>query len=634
MIRIAGYILLGSLAAQLAGTEPAKAFELFGIHLFGSQSTKTGSDIVDPKTFDVTFTVVPDDSVEDAVKGASQLWVQRDEAAGGSAGLLALAKGDYRRILSALYNDGRYGGSISITVNGAEAAQIPVGTEMPEMSEIVVTVNPGPQFLFGQTVIENTAPPPVSDKDRVAVPAEEGFAPGEPARASAIRRAEELAKDAWRQQGHPKAIVDNRTVTANHPAARVDVRMHADPGPKAYYGQVEVRGTQRMDREFVRWMLGIEPGVEYDPDDLERGRKRLRRLEVFSTQNLAEAETVGDNGILPLTLTVSERKLRRIGVGATASTDEGFGAEAFWLHRNLFGRAESVRITGKISGIGQSGSFDEIDYFLGATFRKPGFATRDTDLVAETHGSREMVETYTKTSAGGSVFLEHFFSDEITGRAGVFMDHGRFKDAFGTRNFTTTGLVGGLTADRRDNRLDASSGYYADLDVRPFHEWQFGNSGVRSVADVRGYYAPGEGDRLVAAARVKAGVLAGPSIAETPPDLLFFAGGGGSVRGYGYKTIGVAGPGGDIVGGRSLLELSGELRFKATDNVGIVGFLDAGAVGSDSFDFVADGLRAGAGLGLRYYTSLGPIRLDVGFPLDPGPGDPSFAVYAGIGQAF
>ena len=120
---------------------------------------------------------------------------------------------------------------------------------------------------------------------------------------------------------------------------------------------------------------------------------------------------------------------------------------------------------------------------------------------------------------------------------------------------------------------------------------------------------------------------------EIPPDKLFFAGGGGSVRGYGYKSIGVPGPGGIVTGGRYLLEASLEARYKVTNDIGVVGFVDGGYVAADTFPGLDD-LRVGAGIGLRYYTGLGPLRLDAAVPLNKHAGDPDYALYVGIGQAF
>ena len=135
------------------------------------------------------------------------------------------------------------------------------------------------------------------------------------------------------------------------------------------------------------------------------------------------------------------------------------------------------------------------------------------------------------------------------------------------------------------------------------------------------------------AARLKAGVLVGPELAEIPPNKLFFAGGGGSVRGYGFKSIGVDNGSGDITGGRYLLEGSLEGRAKVTDDIGVVAFVDGGYVAADVFPGIED-LRLGAGIGARYFTPLGPLRLDLAVPLNKKSGDPDYAIYIGIGQSF
>ena len=130
------------------------------------------------------------------------------------------------------------------------------------------------------------------------------------------------------------------------------------------------------------------------------------------------------------------------------------------------------------------------------------------------------------------------------------------------------------------------------------------------------------------------GSITGAPLAETPPDLLFTAGGGNSVRGYSFKSIGVEQANGRITGGASLIETTVEFRQRISDSFGAVAFVDAGIVGDDPFSGFSDDVKVGVGLGVRYYTGLGPIRLDVAVPLDPGDDDAGFAIYAGIGQAF
>ncbi len=147
------------------------------------------------------------------------------------------------------------------------------------------------------------------------------------------------------------------------------------------------------------------------------------------------------------------------------------------------------------------------------------------------------------------------------------------------------------------------------------------------------YYSLDTDGRFVLAGRTVAGSIVGADLAEIPADRRFYAGGGGSVRGYAYQGIGPRDARGQPTGGLSLLEGSVEMRFAVTEKFGIVPFVDAGTVSTKAFPDFSE-VRAGAGVGIRYLTPFGPLRVDAAVPLNPGPGDPDFGIYAGIGQAF
>jgi len=414
----------------------------------------------------------------------------------------------------------------------------------------------------------------------------------------------------------------------------VDVSITVDPGRRAAYGQTRVEGAQRMDPGFIRYMTDLPVGQEYDPDDLERARNRLARLDVFQALTVREADEIAANGLLPMTVTVQERPLRRIGVGGTYSTVDGLGLEGFWLHRNLFGRAERLRFDARVGGIGDTIDYEEFDYSLGATFTRPGVFTPDTDLVASLIGKREVLDVYTETSVTARLGFTHIFNDYLSGEIFGEAKYAEFEDDLGERSFTTFGVPAKLTFDTRDNASDATEGYFLEVTAEPFYEFEFGNFAARTTGEARAYYGLDAEDRFVLAGKIKIGSIVGPDIPEIPPDKLFLAGGGGSTRGYAYRGIGVEGPGDVLTGGRSLLEASAEIRARVTDTIGLVGFADVGYVGADSFPSFSEDLKIGVGAGLRYQTGLGPIRLDAAFPLDPGPDDPDFALYVGIGQAF
>ncbi len=613
---------------------PAHAFELFGIKFFDDQSDiDAESVIVDPQNYFVTFTASDGGSVETALRNASALLADEAEPASGAAGLIAKARGDYRRLLAALYGEGYYGGAVSIRIGGVEASNLAPDTRLPDPVDVAIAVSAGPLFHFANVNIANQAPPTDDPEDQVDLPVMRGFGTGEVARSAVILRAEQLALEAWRQLGYAKAEIVSRDVVADHATNTVDATIIVNPGRHAAFGPIAVSGTRDMNPAFVAQQTGLAVGQKYDPDDVRRAQKRLDRLEVFRSARLEAAQSIGADGLLPYELIVEELPGRRFGAGATFSTVDGLGLEGYHLWRNLFGQAERLRLDARIASIAFPINTAEFDYFAGGTFTKPGFYHPDVDLIAAVSAERNAYPTYLETSVSGRVGLSWFFSDELTFNGGANFKVSQFEDDFGIRDFATAGVYAGVIFDGRDSTVDPTEGWYASGNVEPYYDFLYGNTGLKIEAEARTYFGFGENDPFVLAGRLKGGALLGPDLNEIPPDKLFFAGGGGSVRGYGFKSIGVDDGSGTVTGGRYLLEASLEARAKVTEDIGIVGFLDGGYVAADVFPGIED-LRLGAGLGVRYYTGLGPLRLDVAVPINKRAGDPDYAIYAGIGQAF
>ncbi|MAS13075.1 MAG: hypothetical protein CMH69_07220, partial [Nitratireductor sp.] len=449
--RLHGPLLL---ALMLAFSPPsANAFELFGLKLFGKDKAAEEPDTIgEPWNYTVEF-VLPygADETEKKLKGASSLWADREKPASGAAGLIVKARGDYRRLLNTLYGSALYGGSISITIDGQEVSGLPIDADIANPASVRVAVDPGSVFHFDQARIINQAPPPLNRNDRVEDPAKEGFQSGEVAASGTILKAGRLAVEAWRHQGHAKAEIVERRVTAAHETETVDAILTVEPGRRAAYGVVTVSGTERMDPDFVARQTGLVPGREYDPDDIDRARERLSKLDVFRSARIEEADEIGADGLLPLAVIVQERLPRRFGVGGTYSTLDGLGVQAYWMHRNLFGRAERLRFEGQVSGIGNTFKPEDLTYRVGATFIKPGVYTPDTDFQASIFGDREVLERYTRTAVSAELGFRHEFTEALSGSLFANAGRARFEDDFGTRDFTTVGLSGTLTYDSRDN---------------------------------------------------------------------------------------------------------------------------------------------------------------------------------------
>ncbi|EYS95596.1 autotransporter assembly complex protein TamA [Bartonella bacilliformis] len=625
--------------------QPLAAFEIFGIHLFGEKKSNAPSDGIQgaQKSYKVDVVAPPGAPLEGVkiVKTVSSLVADQDKSVSSSAGLLAKARSNYREILSALYADGRYGGVISIKINGLEVADVFPMTELPDKSTIVITVDAGPQYVFNAVRI-NKASPLAKYKTGGMISVEDlGYKVGALAKSETILNAERWAIEGWRQRGYAKADVISRDIVADHARRIIDAQIVVDPKQKAYYGSINVRDVNKhphIDPMYVVWMTGLKPGQQYDSEAVAKANKRLARLDVFRSIDVREADTINSDGHLPLTVVVEERKLRRLGMGGSYSTLDGSGGEIYWTHSNLFGHAERFKIETKINSIGrrkeQSYHPKNFDYLLGVTFIKPGIITPDTDLGAELKVQRDVLDSYITTAIKGKLSLTHVINDNLSGRVAMVITRGHLHDNhLGNRNFTVIGLQSDLIYDSRNNKLNATKGLYSEVILNPFYEMNLSSFMTKMTVEGRSYWVLDTKNRFVFATRAKLGTIIGNNKILLPPDVLFFSGGGGSVRGYAYHNIGIKTENG-IIGGRSLIEGSAELRFSLNDDIGLVSFVDGGRVEEKAnFGFLQK-IKWGMGIGGRYMTGLGPVRFDVAWPLKREKGDPRIGIYVGIGQAF
>ncbi len=598
---------------------PANAFELFGFRFFEDNAAQK-IEVLDPQTYKMDFKVAGAIALRDRLRGASGLWQDRDEPAAGSAGLIAKARADYSAILAALYRAGYYGGSIEIRVAGQEVSGISLFADFPANVLVTVQVDPGKIFNFGRLNVQN---PAIQSTDF-------GFASGLPARSSVLEIVAGATIAAWRQRGFAKAGLAGQDVVADHATSVLDVTLAFDPGPKVRFGLTNSEGSKAVDGDFIRYMADIPEGSRFDPDVLEQAQKRLARLGVFGSVRIVEGELV-DGDILPVTIALQDRLPRRFGFGATFSSTDGLALEGFWLHHNLFGRAEQLRIDGSIGGIDGIYAFDRYDYVLAASLTVPGVIEPDTDFKISGELHHLNLAGYEDDSLALSIGLSHVFSDLFSFSIFGDLERSRFTTGVAVEEITIASLTTAATLNTRDDALNATRGYYLSAEVSPYQVLESGGNGISVLAEGRAYFALDEAAKFVVAGRAKFGSVIGPDAADVPPDRLFFAGGGGSIRGYGYQSVGAGVLAGDPVGGLSLVETSLELRAKVSAKFGVVGFFDAGLVGPDRFPNGGERFLAGAGVGLRYFTGLGPLRVDLAVPIKANAG---YAVYIGIGQAF
>ncbi len=559
-----------------------------------------------------------------AVDNASLLRAARNDKNGNAQDLFAAARADYGRLLGALYAQGYYSGVISIRIDGREASDIAPLDAPASIRSIAVTIQPGPRFTFARARMRPYAPgtklPPAYGDTRIA-------------RSTAITDAADAGVEGWRKTGHAKARVADEKVVADHPSATLDSLILLDPGPKLRFGTVTFSGYDRMLLRRMVKIAGFPTGEVYAPEKLEEVLTRLRRTGVFRSVSATEAEAPTRDGTLPVAIALEEDKLRRLGTGVEVSSSEGLALSGYWLHRNLRGGAERLRFDAEVTGIGaQTGG---IDYRLGVRAERPGTFTPDTAAFIELTAASVNEEDFDADTFLLGFGVTHIVNDRSTVGAEIRYSTSLVTDIAGSTRYEYLSLPLSVTYDSRDAPLDATSGLYGRAEATPFLGLNGTDSGARLLADARAYRSFGEDNRFVLAARVQAGSVAGASVAGTPREFLFYSGGGGTVRGQPYQSLGVQVIAGGTVrsGGLSYVALSGEFRADVTDKIGVVAFYDAGYVDALQFFGGSGSWQSGAGIGLRYDTGFGPIRFDIAAPVSGSTGS-GVQLYVGIGQAF
>ena len=571
------------------------------------------------------------------------------------AGVRRRARADVERFEQALRSEGFYDAKVSFEIiepapaepaaestsqpaeadTGAEPSAPSAGPTAPQPAAAVreplkvrFDVETGTVYLLARVDISyDPAVPP----ERAGIPrgAEDlDLSLGMRARAPAIQAAERRLLTALENHGYPEATVAERQAVIDRSQTTMRLDWQIDPGPFTRFGPVEVSGLDTVEAKYVKSFRTWQLGDVYDQRKIEEMRGALLETGLFDSIQVARGEKTADEQT-PIGLTFEERNHRSIGFGARYSTSIGPSGTAFWEHRNLLGQDENLRLE-LDAGL--------IEQRVTASARKPRWNRDDQDLLGNFELRHQDTEGFEEYAAETGASLEREFDDLWTGRLGGSLEALQTTDNEGTREFILFGIPTALTRDSRDDPLDPTEGSRLSLDATPYlATLEATQPFARASVGGATYYAFDDAKRFVLAGRARLGTLFGAETEDVPASKRFYAGGGGSIRGFPFEEVGPLDGENDPLGGRSLVELGLELRIKVTESIGIVPFVDAGQVYDTVYpDFgVDEPLRYGAGLGFRYYTAIGPVRLDVAVPLNPREtNDNAFEIYISLGQAF
>ncbi|MEZ5935978.1 MAG: autotransporter assembly complex family protein [Alphaproteobacteria bacterium] len=618
--RLLGLLALLSVAWSLAAAY-GQENDAAGVNEAARSAAENGAegdedpDKAEPLDYKVAFEGLEDDSnTTELVMQVSEAGRLVDQPPTSFNRLRRRALGDVPRLLQALRARGHYQAKVEVDID-----------QKAKPITITFKIDRGPTYRYNDLVIELDPPP----EDEIDLPSRKklNLKSGDRVRSLEIIQAETQLLEAIKKQGFANAELGQRSVIVDHNTAQMDVTLRVNPGRKIYFGDSVVSGNSDVEARYIRRLLDWKEGQLVTPEPLRTTQLNLIETGLFNSVRIEPGKEPDDEGRVPIRIEVKEAKHRTIEAGVRYRSDEGIGGSAGWEHRNLLGTGEQL-------GFELDGS--QIGWHLTGTAREPDFLRRRQALVIGTELAYENTDAFKSRSIGSSVGLERSVGKGMNLAAGVAfraleVEQDGEKDSFGLLS-----LPASFAWDHSDNLLDPSKGGRLSIQNEPFVD-VFGNDvafNKSSVAYSHYLRIKKDNPRLILAARAKAGFLFGAVRDNVPADERFYAGGGGSVRGFGFQLAGELDGDDDPIGGRSLFESAVELRTQFSESIGAALFVDSGAAFGSTVPDFEEPLRIGVGGGLRYFSPIGPIRLDVGFPVNGRDSDDPFQIYVSIGQAF
>ena len=588
----------------------------------------------DPQPYTVTIAPTGDAAIDGVLKDSSVLNSLRTNAPVGPFALVTRAQGDVGRLQAALQSFGYYDSKATIQIEGhpLDDPDLPdLLTALPSgsVAKVTVSVARGPLFHLRRVTVVGSLPE--------AARAKLGVAAGDPAVASHVLAGQSNLLLALQSGGYALAKVGTPDVVET-PAERVlDVTYHVEPGPRVDIGAITVTGLKVTNPGYVDHRLLVHSGQQYDPAAIEAARQDLANTGVFASVNAAVPTQLAPDGTLPLTFTVAERPRHAVAFNVAYSTDTGATVGSTFTYRNVFGNAETLTLGAAITQPEEGAEIQAPGYNFNITLTQPDWHRRDQTLTYTAAYLKENLYAYSRKAITGGVALSRKLTDQWSASIGVTGVQEQVTQEGVTRDYTLAGLPLGLTYDSTgpNGLFNPTHGIKAKLAVTPTDSLAGQSSFftlVRLTASTYVNLGAKEG-RSVLALRGTVGTALGASTFQLPPDQRFYAGGSDTVRGYKYQSVGPRFADFRPVGGTSLTAATVEFRQRIGESFGAVAFVDTGEVGTSSTPFTGT-LSTGVGVGARYYTGLGPIRLDVAVPVQRRQKDDILEAYIGLGEAF
>ncbi|MEP7356560.1 MAG: BamA/TamA family outer membrane protein [Anaerolineales bacterium] len=610
-------------------TAKRKATVLIAVLVFVSLTGPAHA--ADTLSYTVQIASTGNGQLDATLNASSQLVTLRKAGPVPPFALATRAREDIPRLQTALDSFGYYQNRVAVSIDelSPDDPQLSVRLDAVPAGRAVtvkVTLVPGPLYHIGKVTLEGAVP----ERDRAAL----GLKSGDPAVAAVVLDGRARLLSALQEDGYALAKVDEPDATADDQAHTIDVTYKAQAGDQVKIGKIVVGGLKDVNESFARRALIVHTGDRYRTSRIESSRQTLAGLGVFSGVSVRAEDHLSPDGSIALIFDMQERPHHAVTFAGTYSTDLGITLSATWSHRNLFGNAEQLNLTAAGTGLGSAST--GLGYNLTAQYLQPYFLAPEQVLEFDISGIKQQLDAYDQTAETIAAFVRRRFSPLWSGSAGLSLTHEQVVQEGSnalhqlvstpvTVSYDSTGSADGLR--------DPVAGLRAALAVTPTRAFGGSDSTFLLTQVTASSYFDLAGDgRSVVAVRGLAATILGASNLGLPPDQRLYAGGSATVRGYAYQSLGPQFPNRKPVGAKSVDAATVEFRQRVGEDWGAAAFLDAGQASTDA-PFTGK-VYAGAGVGARYYTSIGAVRVDVAVPLVKLPGADGFQLYIGLGQAF
>jgi translocation and assembly module TamA len=607
----------------------------------------------DPQPYRVDMAKVGNGEIDDTLEATSDLQALRSSAPVSPFGLIARARSDVDRLTTVLESFGYYESRIVIKVNGIPLTDPGLSdalTVLPkgDTARVAISFTLGPLYTLRHIEIEGEIPAAID------APKTLGLTTGQPAVAGAVLAGGARLLTALEEAGYAFARVDPPVATEAPDAPVLDLKFDVVSGMQAHVGEIRFEGLRRLREPLLRRRLLLHAGDRFKPSLLERARRDLLSLNVFAAVSVEIGRELDPSGGVPITFKIRERPRHAASVNAAFSSDLGGSGGITWTDRNVFGGAQQLTVAANIINLGGSDTTGT-GYDTSVKLLIPEFGHRDQSLQVAVSAIKQSLQAYDQTSRTASLTLLRKLSSVWSASVGIAATDEHIIQppdtvpTYQTFNYTLLAVPLNLGYDSTDLSSpldDPVHGLRVSMTVKPTLALGHPNSTfiitevkAATYFDLDHLFATAPG-RTVLAARALAGVAQGAGETSLPPDQRFYGGGSGTIRGYAYQLVGPqitvdeANTNTTIpLGGTAITAGSIELRQRFGANFGAALFADAGQV-STRLKLIPDELSIGVGTGLRYYTPIGPIRLDVAVPTKRHSAQDAFEVYIGLGQAF